>query len=247
MPPRAEAVAMSSAQGSEQQRQQAVQQCLGYSFTNTELLTQACTHASYCDANASAAERLGSHNERMEFLGDGLLGAAIGELVFQRYTHAAEGELSQLRSSLVSRRTLARAMDLHQLISKAGILAKVPEPWPDSVKANIAEAILGAIYLDGGWDALRAAVKNLLNAFFTDPEQSLALGDAKNRLQIWALKQHKKLPQYIAQRDGGSDHEPRFTCTVSIAQHSAQASGSSKRRSEAHAALALLKLVGEEQ
>ena len=222
------------------QRLKSVQQHLAYTFKNTELLDQACTHASFCDANAPEQQRLNENNERMEFLGDGLLGAAVGLLMYQEYPDASEGHLSKLRSHLVSRKTLAKAIDARGLLEDCPIDANLQTPWPGSVKANIAEAILGAIYLDGGWDAMQAAVKTLLDGFFDGASKEQAAGDAKNLLQTWALKHHRSLPQYQSKRTGGTDHEPEFICTVSIADRSATASGTSKRHSEAQAAKALL-------
>ncbi len=226
---------------------QIIKQCLGHQFTNLELLKQAATHASACDSNASEQERLSDHNERMEFLGDTLLGASIGKLIYQEYPDANEGELSRIRSHLVSRQTLARAIEQTAILDHCRIGNNLQKPWPDSVKANIAEAILGAVFLDAGWAALDQAVQKLLGSFAESADQQQHLTDAKNQLQTWALKQHKALPSYQCQRDGGTDHEPRFTCTVHIADKSASASGSSKRQSEAKAAQALLEQIKQQE
>ena len=225
------------------QRLAAIAKHFNYHFADPALLDQACTHASYCDANAPELERLSGHNERMEFLGDGLLGAAIGEVMYRRMPDAAEGSLSRLRSHLVSRKTLAHAIDQLKLLDDCPIDAKLQSPWPSSVKANIAESILGALYLDGGWEVLQQAVHTLLAPFYADANKDQAAGDAKNQLQTFALRQYHKLPIYQSQREGGSDHEPEFRCTVSIEEHSAEASGSSKRRAEAAAARKLLDQV----
>ena len=225
------------------QRIAAIKQHLAYQFNDASLLDQACTHASFCDANAPEHERLADHNERMEFLGDGLLGAAIGEVMYRRLPHSAEGSLSRLRSHLVSRNTLALAMDQLGILDDCPINAKLQTPWPASVKANFAESILAAIYLDGGWQALQAAVDQLLSPFYDEANKEQAAGDAKNQLQTYALREHKKLPCYESQRHGGTDHDPLFTCTVRIDELIATAEGSSKRRAESAAARKLLDQV----
>jgi dsRNA-specific ribonuclease len=110
-------------------------------------------------------------------------------------------------------------------------------------KANLAESILAAIYLDGGWDAVRQAVAKLLDGFYDDVDTAPP-PDVKNQLQQWALEHHKTLPDYSSERSGGSDHAPEFNCQVSVGGHSATGTGTSRRRAEAAAASALLSEVG---
>lgn len=226
-------------------RQQIAAQ-LGHRIGDDALLRQACTHASCSDPNASEHERLAQHNERMEFLGDALLGAAIVALLYERHPDASEGTMSRLRSHLVSRRTLAAAIDDSGLLPHCFISSHLQQPWPHSVKANLAEGILGAIYLDGGWPALQQAVPRLLAQALADSADEDTPGDAKNQLQTWSLKHFRKLPSYESRREGGSDHEPHFVCTVSIDAYQVSAGGSSKRRSEAAAARKLLEQLEQQ-
>lgn len=209
---------------------------LGYRMQDRNLLRLSVTHASMCDANAPKAERLAHSNERLEFLGDALLGAAVTDLLLLRYPDDDEGQLSAYKSRLVSRRTLARAMEAHDLDRYCLVGKQLPAPWPDSVKANLAEGLLAAIFRDGGWDALRQAVAHMIEPVFAAAQAKSRVGDAKNRLQQWAQIKHKTLPEYDTQRCGGSDHDPRFRSHVCVADITGIGESSSRRRSEEAAA-----------
>ena len=154
------------------------------SSTDDDLLRRACTHASCED------DSVGAHaNERLEFLGDALLGAAIAQALFEIHPDSAEGSLSRTRSRLVSRATLAEAISETDLLTVCEVGPQTPEPWPASIRANLTEALLAAVYLDGGWHALRTAVDRLLGEWVrqSDPEEA---GDWKNQLQQWSLAEH---------------------------------------------------------
>ncbi|MBA2480643.1 MAG: ribonuclease III family protein [Planctomycetes bacterium] len=219
-------------------RTDAVAQALGHALADQALLARACTHASRCGAQASTADKLRAANERLEFIGDALLGAARALLVFERFPEADEGQLSRLRARLASRAILARAIERLDLLRHCLVGSQMGEPWPDSVKANLMESLFAAVFLDGGWPALRIAVERALAPFLDDPESGR--DDPRMRLQAWCLEHHKRLPDYTCERSGGTDHEPRFTATAAIAGMSASGSGSSRRRAEATAAEELL-------
>jgi ribonuclease III len=223
------------------QRIDAVAQALGHRFSDPALLLQACMHTSRCGAQATPADKRRDANERLEFLGDALLGAALCQLLYRRFPDLDEGPLSRLKSTLVSRATLARAIEATGLLAHCLVGQQMSQPWPDSVKANFAESLLGAIHLDGGWPALVAAVERLLGNRIEDP----AAGDedARMRLQVWCLEHHKVLPVYTSERSGGTDHEPVFRATATIAGLQASGEGTSRRRAEAAAATALLALL----
>ena len=222
-------------------RLDAVAAMLGHRFVNVALLVQACTHTSRCGAQATPADKRRDANERLEFYGDALLGAALCGLLFQRFPELDEGPLSRLKSGLVSRATLARAIEDSGLLAYCLVGLQMTQPWPDSVKANFAESILCAIHLDGGWSKLVTAVERLLGSRLQDP----AAGDedARMRLQVWCLEHHKQLPSYTSERSSGSDHEPIYRATVVIANYQASGDGTSRRRAEAAAAMALTALV----
>ena len=219
----------------------AVESSLGYRFTAPAALLKACTHASRCGAQASDAVKLRDANERLEFLGDALLGGALCLLLYQRHPDADEGQLSRLKSHLVSRQTLARAIEDIALLPHCLVGAQMSVPWPDSVKANLMESVLAAIYLEGGWASLLTAVERLLATRLADPASGEE--DARMRLQAWCLEHHKRLPTYACARSGGSDHEPEFTASASIAESTASGTGTSRRRAEAAAATALMLVV----
>lgn len=219
-------------------RLDAVRAALGHRFRNPALLLQACTHTSRCGAQATPADKRRDANERMEFLGDALLGAALCDLLFQRFPDLDEGPLSRLKSSLVSRATLARAIEDAGLLTQCLVGQQMSLPWPDSVKANFAESLLGAIHLDGGWSALATAVERLLGSRLDVP--GIGDEDARMRLQVWCLEHHKQLPVYTCERSGGTDHEPIFCATAIIAGQQANGEGTSRRRAEAAAATALM-------
>ena len=211
---------------------------LGHRFINSALLTQACTHTSRLGAQATPADKRRDANERLEFLGDALLGAALCQTLCERFPDVDEGPLSRLKSRLVSRATLARAIEVTVLPDHCLVGQQMSKPWPDSVKANFAEAILAAIFMDGGWEAVRIAVGRLLHDFVEDPMQ--VDEDARMALQVWCLEHHKQLPNYTSDRVGGTDHEPLFRAQVSIAGTTGSGDGTSRRRAEAAAALALM-------
>lgn len=214
---------------------------LGHRFTDQALLVQALTHTSRLGAQASDADKRKAANERLEFLGDALLGAAVAALLYRRLPEADECQLSRRKSNLVSRRNLARAFELAGLAPLCQVGSAMGDAWPDSVKANLVEAIYGAAFLDGGWEALVAVVEGSLAPFLDDPDAEQA--DARMLLQAWSLEHHRRLPEYRCERSGGSDHDPRFSATASIAGLSAGGLGSSRRRAEAAAAAALMAQV----
>lgn len=211
---------------------------LGHRFSDPDLLLQGCTHASRLGAQATAADRRRAANERLEFLGDAVLGAAVALALYRRRPEADEGWLSRAKSVVVSRAALARAAERCGLMAHAVIGGQVgPEP-PASVKANIAEGAIGAVFLDGGWMAAVRAVDLLMAVELDDA----ALGEADPRmaLQEWSLAHHQRLPVYSSARSGGTDHAPEFSSTVTVGESSASGSGVSRKKAEAAAADALL-------
>lgn len=218
-----------------------VEKALGHRFRDESLLVQALTHTSRCGAQARAAVKRRDANERMEFLGDALLGGALCLILYRRFPDADEGPLSRLKAHLASRVQLARAIETTGILPFAAVGTQMGGTWPDSVKANLCEAVLAAIYLDSGWEPLCTAVERLLGDRIDDPETGAE--DSRMRLQVWCLEHHKRLPNYTCERSGGTDHEPEFLAAATIAGTSATGRGSSRRRAEAAAAEALLALL----
>jgi len=211
---------------------------LGHRFADADLLLQGFTHASRLGAQATPEDRRRAANERMEFLGDAVLGAAVAIAVYRANPQADEGWLSRAKSNLVSRAMLARVADRCGLLAHAVIGGQVGPLPPESVKANIVEGVIGAAFLDGGWPSAVNVVERLLAAELSDQTQ----GDADPRMAVQelSLSTTQKLPVYTCARNGGTDHAPEFRATVTVGTHCAAGTGVSRKKAEAAAATALL-------
>lgn len=187
------------------------------------------------------------NNERLEFLGDGLVNFFVAELLFERYPRADEGELTRFRSRLVSEPTLAeiaRELELgDQLLLGPGEL-KSGGHRRDSILADALEALIAAIYLDGGWEACRSHVRTLFEP------RSASLGaasdkDPKTRLQELLQGQGKPLPTYELVGSSGADHAKVFevTCSVAGLSLAANGNGNSRRAAEQAAAKAVIDAI----
>lgn len=212
---------------------------IGYAFTTKERLDRAITHA-------SARPAKGSNYERLEFLGDRVLGLCVAELLFQTFREASEGELSVRLNHLVSAETCAKVSDdlgLHQFIRTGADVKKLTAKPMMNVRADVVEALIAAIYLDGGLEAARGFI--LRN--WQDRARSEHGGrrDAKTELQEWAHAKFATTPVYRIDERSGPDHDPRFTVTVEIAGV-APATGTerSKRAAEQAAATKILEREG---
>lgn len=218
-----------------------LQRALGYEFRQPALLSQALTHRSMGAVD----------NERLEFLGDGLLNALIGEALFHRCPRHDEGALSRLRSSLVREESLcqlARQLDLGRQLRLGESERKSGGQRRDSILADAVEAVLAAIYLDGGFEAGRAAV----HRWFADALDHLpdpeSLKDAKTRLQEWLQSHGRELPVYSVIDASGPPHKRRFRarCTLPDGNACCEAEASSRRVAEQQAARDMLgRLTGE--
>lgn len=222
----------------------AVARVLGHRFHHPDLLLQACTHASHCGGDADLSQRLAEANERLEFLGDALLGAAIARMLYERHPDKPEGDLTLYRMRLVSRHGLAKAIRSTGLLEHCRVGSFGPTAqggqWPDKVLANLAEAILGAIYLDGGWEAMQVATEHLLGSAMDSQHLVEPAQDAKSRLQEHCHQRFGQAPTYDTARTGGPDHAPEFASVVRVADHDATGTGGSRRTAETAAAQALL-------
>ncbi len=226
----------------------AFQQSLGVSFNQPELLTQALTHSSYANENPSIAP---VSNERLEFLGDAVLGLVVGERLYRDYPELSEGQMTKLRAHLVKQETLA-------VVAKGiGLgahlyLGKGEEGSGGSEKpANLArglEAVIAAVYLDQGAAVAEAFVWKLLQS---ELQSALIVGvvtDFKSRLQEFLQGQTQSPPSYHLVETAGPDHDRTFVVEVrSEGETLAQGIGKNKKSAEAEAArLALEKLTGQQ-
>lgn len=202
-----------------------------YRFRQPGLLQQALTHRSFS----------ATHNERLEFLGDGVLNCVIAEQLYQRFSSLPEGDLSRLRAQLVRQETLHRlalALQLGATIKLGeGELRSGGAERP-SILADALEALIGAVYLDGGFDEARALICRLYEDLFASLDPSRALKDPKTRLQEWLQARKKSLPSYIVQETSGAAHAQQFqvACEISSPKLRTLGSGGSRRAAEQEAA-----------
>ncbi|HKJ83444.1 MAG TPA: ribonuclease III [Mariprofundaceae bacterium] len=206
----------------------ALQNCIGYCFRNPELLQRALTHRS-----AAAV-----HMERLEFLGDAVLGAVIAARLHERFPEATEGDLSRMRASLVRREGLqvvARQWQLSSYLKVGEGERNVGGVKSPSIVANAVEAVIGAIYEDGGWEAASRAVLSAWQELIADVDMA-GLRDAKTRLQEYTQAQGWGLPQYRS-IDLGVGMSPRFSAECWIqGSRAGQGRGDRKKIAETRAA-----------
>jgi ribonuclease-3 len=215
-----------------------LEKILGIRFKNTALLEEALTHKSY------AMEKGGTvaFNERLEFLGDSVLSAAVAHYLFNRYPDVDEGRLSQLKSMLVSRPSLTvwgRDIGIGQFLRLSDGEVSTGGRDRDSILGNAMEAVLGAMYLEAGFDATKKFIDKLLAK-----RKRLVTVDHKSRLQEWAQKKFKVPPDYVVRRSFGPDHAKTFEVDVSVANQVLGAgSGKSKKEAEQAAARDALRKI----
>ncbi|MBU2574418.1 MAG: ribonuclease III [Elusimicrobia bacterium] len=208
-----------------------IEEVTGYSFKDKELLAQALTHKSYSTERGQAG-----FNERMEFLGDSVLGLIVSYHLFTKYPGEDEGYLSKVKSALVSRTSLARwAKDLNL---GAYVFLGVGESQTGGMKrasilANSLEALIGAVYLDGGIEKAFAFVSRWLDR----PDAARVETDYKSTLQELIQKRHKKPPEYEIMHTEGPEHEKVFTVRVRIGRKILGV-GAGKNKKEAQQAAA---------
>lgn len=211
---------------------------LPYEFNDESLLRRALTHRS----------AHGEHNERLEFLGDALLGMIVAEHLFANFPRADEGQLTRMRAALVNRDSLAevaRELDLgtHLVLGEG---EQRSGGWRrDSILANAFEALLGAVYLDGGIGPCREMVLRALAPQLASADPERAHKDAKTALQEYLQSRRRELPQYQMMDVSGPSHEQVFTvrCQIDTLEQPVVARGTSRRKAEQAAAEEALRLL----
>jgi ribonuclease-3 len=219
-----------------------LQRRLGYRFREPELLALALTHRSAGAAN----------NERLEFLGDGLVNFASAEALYRALPGAGEGDLSRLRASLVCEESLARLAEnlgLGEALTLGGGALRSGGFRRAPILADALEAVLGAIYLDGGFDAGRAACERLLAPALAQLPDPDTLKDAKTRLQEHLQGLGRPLPVYELLHAEGPEHRPSFTVSCRLADGGDLTEGqaSSRRAAEQAAAEQMLQRLGADR
>jgi ribonuclease-3 len=211
---------------------------LGYTFNNPELIKQALTHRS--------AHVL--HNERLEFIGDGVVNLVIGEALFHAHAHQPEGELSRWRAALVQRETLAEIgleWGLENLIILGPGEKKTGGQNRPSNLANAVEAIIGAIYLDANFETVKQIILKTFQKRLSSPHIESLQKDPKTQLQEWLQSRQIPLPTYELIKTTGEEHASIFhmECRIPQLQKIALGQGSSKKRAEQDAASQMLKIL----
>lgn len=211
---------------------------IGYAFGDASLLKQALTHRS-----------AGSpHNERLEFLGDAVLGVVIAEALFQRFPEADEGALSRLRARLVRKSSLAelgRELDLGGYLSLGAGELRTGGQSRDSTLADALEAIIGAIYLDAGYGSAADQVRRLFASRLDGLMLRQAEKDPKTRLQEYLQSHGHNLPEYQVVEVSGEPHTQQFevSCRVEELGRESRGGGTSRRRAEQAAAQQMLQAL----
>ena len=216
-----------------------LQRRLGHAFRDPALLALALTHRSAGAAN----------NERLEFLGDGLVNFVSAEALYRARPEAGEGDLSRLRASLVCEDALARVAEtlgLGDTLTLGATALRSGGFRRASVLADALEAVLGAVYLDGGFDAGRAACERLLAPALGQLPDAAALKDAKTRLQEHLQGLGQPLPVYDLLLAEGPEHRPSFTvrCRLADRDEATEGRASSRRAAEQAAAELMLQRLG---
>jgi ribonuclease-3 len=209
---------------------------LEYQFENQELLNQALTHRSASKSNY----------ERLEFLGDSFLNFIVAALLYEHCPGHDEGDLSRARASLVNRKTLAEIageLDIEQQIILGDGERRTGGAQRSSILADVVEALIGAMLLDGGHAAAQALIVRLFESRISDLPLPDELKDAKTRLQEWLQGRGRGLPVYSVESMSGKDHERVFNvrCELEDSDRCSVGMGRSRRSAEQSAAAAMLR------
>lgn len=218
----------------------ALEAALGYTFSDPGVLELAFRHASVSDSRQDS-------NERMEFLGDAILGMIVCERIFQRYPDALEGEMTKIKSLAVSRKVcakMARSLGLEQYIS-VGKGMMTADRLPSSLAAAVLESSIAALYLDGGMEAVRAFLEPLVDPLIDAAAESGHQHNFKSVLQQHAQQAMGCAPQYVILDEKGPDHAKAFHIAVDLNGKRYEACwGQSKKQAEQQAALNALCELG---
>lgn len=217
---------------------------LGLSFTDIGLLTEALTHRSYLNEHR---EYSGAHNERLEFLGDAVLELAVTDFLFKKFPGKPEGELTSYRAALVNTVSLAacsRALGMSDYLLLSKGEAKDTGRARDVILADAFEAVIGALYLDAGYEAAEAFIAKHLYGKIDEVIASRSYQDAKSRFQEFAQDKRGITPIYETLAQIGPDHDKHFTVGVFVGREEvARGEGKSKQEAEQAAAQAALDKV----
>lgn len=213
-----------------------------YNFSNKSLLIEALTHSSYANE-----KNINYNYERLEFLGDAVLELTVSCYLIEKYKDFSEGQLSSIRSYIVSEKFLskkAKELDIDESVFISGGVLKVSKTVNNSILADVFEAIIGAIYIDSNFDKTKEIVLNLIRKDIDLAAKEKIIVDAKGEIQKFTQIRYGSLPQYTVIKEEGPDHNKVYTVKLVINNElSFIGVASTKKNAEKEAALEALKRI----
>ena len=221
-----------------------LEEIISYSFKNKQLLESALIHPSYISENKKKISIENSDFERLEFLGDRVLGLAISSIIYKKFNNNNEGDLSKKLSYLVQKNFLYKISLNIKIDRFLKFSSKKNEKMNISILADSIESIIGALYLDGGFKNAKKFIESKWGPYLNIEDQNMQ--DPKTKLQELSQKKLKKLPDYNLIKKEGPSHGPIFTVSLKVLNlKKIISSGSTIREAEKNAASIALKLINE--
>jgi ribonuclease III len=216
---------------------------LNFRFTNGAYLEEALRHSSYVNEQPDTSLR---NNERMEFLGDAVLNLAIGHILMSRGPNLAEGALSRMRATLVNESrlaTISRKLEMGNYIQLGKGEINTHGRQKKSILADTLEAIIAAVYLDGGFENAYRLIESLFSSYIDTAVSRSSDQDFKSRLQEYVQTSRGQIPVYETVRESGPDHDKTFTIRLTVQGVTVESDGKSKKAAEQNAAQKALDIL----
>jgi len=220
-----------------------IEALIGYTFADSALLEEALRHSSYVNEAPNTSLR---DNERLEFIGDAVLNLAVGHLLLQRFGSLKEGDLSRMRANLVNEgqlAQLARHLELNRGIRLGKGETQTGGLEKDSILAGALEALVAAVYLDGGFPAAFALVEREFQPLIGQIDPRFAHGDYKSQLQELVQSGPGTMPAYSIAREEGPDHDKTFWVRLKVMDIEVEGTGKSRKTAEQDAARKALQAI----
>jgi ribonuclease III len=218
-----------------------IEKKLEYEFRSKQLLDEALRHSSFVNEQPDADLR---DNERFEFLGDAVLNLIVGHILMERYPNLKEGDLSRIRANLVNESQLAINLGAFIRLGKGEIQTNGRDK--NSILAGAFEALIAAVYLDGGFKGVFKIIENIFVPLMDSVNSVIDSYDYKSRLQEWAQEEQGAIPYYKVVREEGPDHDKTFWISVKVFDAESEGHGKSKKMAEQDAARKALKILKKE-
>ncbi|OFZ79798.1 MAG: ribonuclease III [Bdellovibrionales bacterium RIFOXYD1_FULL_44_7] len=227
---------------------QMLQERLGYNFGDRSILLQALTHTSYGHEFLKKKPIALRDNERLEFLGDAILDVIVSDILLESFSNSNEGQLSKMRAAVVNEKTLAqvaKSIGLHEVVRLGKGESLTGGNLKPSILSSTLEALIAAIYLDGGFNAVFPVVRYVFAPLFGEQEELTIFYDHKTQLQEIVQARWKVTPTYHLLQTTGPDHAKSFEVEVRMSgKVLAIAMGTSKKEAEQNAAKSAIQTVG---